>query len=538
MAVLDTYANIATADGTEEFVVIHAAATKNITSSVLRTYTLGNAFVAFTGPATATKTFTLPNATDTIACLGQAQTFTAAQTFNAAVNLGTAATLTLNGSTQYAIANPQSGTAGTQTLAQMHATSVANSGWTLGNWNSNVAQSGSINFAKSISGTLGLHTAVTDGASLGTIMFQGSDGDEFLRSAAIEAVAADTATNGLAKGKINFLVTDRTGTLKVGAVVTEWGQLRVAANSFSGPALSDTVAAKFFIPAATYTDNASSGSPTIGTGIVAGIGSVTIAGTNATTTYTNAVSFYIAGGPTQGTNVTLTNRWALYSAANINGLVGNTRIGGTAVPTNALSVTGSVDVSADLTATGYLSAEGAPTPGFQLAALSGDRTVTESATTAIDWFPSSENEFTTVANSTYLCEGIITVVAGITSSVKKILFAGNAAVSSIRYYVDVFSGGTTGDTEQVGPLGTAAGNYGGSINTAAETSMVLTTPTGSTFSVFIRGMVRFTTSGTFIPQFKYDSDTGAGNQYVIKTNTFFLMQRVGSNSVVKTGSWN
>jgi hypothetical protein len=40
-----------------------------------------NAFMQFTGPATPIKTFTLPNASDTIATLGAIQTFTAAKTF-------------------------------------------------------------------------------------------------------------------------------------------------------------------------------------------------------------------------------------------------------------------------------------------------------------------------------------------------------------------------------------------------------------------------------------------------------------------------
>lgn len=39
----------------------------------------GNGFTKFSGPATSEKTFTLPNANDTIACLGQAQTFTQPQ---------------------------------------------------------------------------------------------------------------------------------------------------------------------------------------------------------------------------------------------------------------------------------------------------------------------------------------------------------------------------------------------------------------------------------------------------------------------------
>lgn len=41
-------------------------------------------FVGFTGPATTVKTFTLPNASDTIATLGAIQTFTAAKTFASA----------------------------------------------------------------------------------------------------------------------------------------------------------------------------------------------------------------------------------------------------------------------------------------------------------------------------------------------------------------------------------------------------------------------------------------------------------------------
>lgn len=39
----------------------------------------GNGFTKFSGPAAAEKTFTLPNASDTVACLGQAQIFTAFQ---------------------------------------------------------------------------------------------------------------------------------------------------------------------------------------------------------------------------------------------------------------------------------------------------------------------------------------------------------------------------------------------------------------------------------------------------------------------------
>lgn len=41
----------------------------------------GNGFFAVSGPATSAKTFTFPNASDTVACLGQSQNWTAAQTY-------------------------------------------------------------------------------------------------------------------------------------------------------------------------------------------------------------------------------------------------------------------------------------------------------------------------------------------------------------------------------------------------------------------------------------------------------------------------
>jgi hypothetical protein len=48
-----------------------------------------NAFMQFGGPASSLKTFNLPNANDTIACIGQAQTFSQAQIFSATVSVGT-----------------------------------------------------------------------------------------------------------------------------------------------------------------------------------------------------------------------------------------------------------------------------------------------------------------------------------------------------------------------------------------------------------------------------------------------------------------
>lgn len=59
----------------------------------------GNGFTKFSGPASTEKTFTLPNASDTLAALGQVQTWTGAQAFNSTkliLNGSTSGTTTVN----------------------------------------------------------------------------------------------------------------------------------------------------------------------------------------------------------------------------------------------------------------------------------------------------------------------------------------------------------------------------------------------------------------------------------------------------------
>lgn len=60
-----------------------------------------NGFTAFSGPATSTKTFTLPNSSDTIACLGQVNAYTGQQYFTQA-SLTDASPITWNLNTQQA----------------------------------------------------------------------------------------------------------------------------------------------------------------------------------------------------------------------------------------------------------------------------------------------------------------------------------------------------------------------------------------------------------------------------------------------------
>ena len=93
------------------------------------------------------------------------------------------------------------------------------------------------------------------------------------------------------------------------------GLTTVGFSAVTGVALSTTVAAKLYSSNTTYTDGVTAASDTVTHGTIASFDNPAIAATNATVTYTNASTVYIDGAPTAGSNVTITNPYALYVAA-------------------------------------------------------------------------------------------------------------------------------------------------------------------------------------------------------------------------------
>jgi hypothetical protein len=67
--------------------------------------------------------------------------------------------------------------------------------------------------------------------------------------------------------------------------------------------------------ASTYTDNTTAASSTAGDNHINVLATPTLAATNLTVTSTRAATLYIAGAPAAGTNMTITNAYALYAAA-------------------------------------------------------------------------------------------------------------------------------------------------------------------------------------------------------------------------------
>ena len=113
--------------------------------------------------------------------------------------------------------------------------------------------------------------------------------------------------------------------------------LTLGDSNFNGTAVfAPATPAKMYFGTGTVTDVTSAASATNVAGAVVAMGITPIAATNASVTYTNASTLYIAGAPSAGTNVTLTNPYSLYIAA------GAAYFGG-AVTTGALTVSNLTD---------------------------------------------------------------------------------------------------------------------------------------------------------------------------------------------------
>jgi hypothetical protein len=112
------------------------------------------------------------------------------------------------------------------------------------------------------------------------------------------------------------------------ARITSEGMFQVDSAVSNSTALSTTNPFRIYTGTSTFTDTGAAGTRTHGT--IVAFDNPAIAATNAVT-YTNASTVYIDGAPTAGTNVTLTNAYALYvNAGNVSAAgVYTATVGGT-----------------------------------------------------------------------------------------------------------------------------------------------------------------------------------------------------------------
>ena len=151
---------------------------------------------------------------------------------------------------------------------------------------------------------------------LGQIRFYGGDGAIPLRSAQISAEVDGTPGTNDMPGRLVFsTAADGASSPNERVRINSAGLTTVGFSAATGAALSTTVAAKLYSSNTTYTDGTTAASGTVSHGTIASFDNPAIAATNATVTYTNASTVYIDGAPTAGSNVTITNPYALYVAA-------------------------------------------------------------------------------------------------------------------------------------------------------------------------------------------------------------------------------
>ena len=114
--------------------------------------------------------------------------------------------------------------------------------------------------------------------------------------------------------------------------------LTLGDTSFNGTAVfAAATPAKLYMGTGTVTDVTSAISATNAIGAIASLGITPIAATNTSVTYTSAATLYIAGAPSAGTNVTLTNPYSLW----IN--TGTAFLNGPVILGSTLAVNGAID---------------------------------------------------------------------------------------------------------------------------------------------------------------------------------------------------
>lgn len=140
----------------------------------------------------------------------------------------------------------------------------------------------------------------------------------------------------------------------------------------------------------------------------------------------------------------------------------------------------------------------------------------------------STGSFTAEAATSYEIDALyhITRAAGTTSHTTGILFGGTATYTAIRYLAQVTN-----------PTGNALANVQQIIGAAATEVVLTAANTSSTENLLIKinGIMRVSSGGTIIPQFKYSSAPGGAP--TIKQESYFKLRKLGDNTVSAVGSW-
>lgn len=256
-----------------------------------------------------------------------------------------------------------------------------------------------IELGRSRGTVVGQLTAVTSSTGLGRVVWTGYT-NGWQTAAAITATAGTVGT-GSVGGTLNLATTSSGGTTATNRLsISQSGQVLIGDNAeTNGPALSTTQAAKLSASSATYTDGATGTLSTVAQGPINLFQSAILDAVNPSVTYTNAATVYIAGAPTNGTNVTITNPYALQIGT------GNVNLGTGAVTANSLSLTTALPFASGGTGKTTAPAAQAALMGFTTTATAGGTTALTNTSSVYQIFTGSSAQTITLPSTATLAQG-------------------------------------------------------------------------------------------------------------------------------------
>jgi hypothetical protein len=162
----------------------------------------------------------------------------------------------------------------------------------------------------------------------------------------------------------------------------------------------------------------------------------------------------------------------------------------------------------------------------QFVSNTSDTTLTN-GTAAQSVFASANDVLTVVGSTSYFFEAEYFLTTGATTHTTATLFGGTATLTSANYWAELWS-------VTDGTISTTAPSV---LRVAVGTSTVLNaTSIATATTIRIRGIIRVNAAGTLIPQIAFSADpTGT---LLGKTNSYFRLWPIGTNTITNVGPWN
>lgn len=166
-------------------------------------------------------------------------------------------------------------------------------------------------------------------------------------------------------------------------------------------------------------------------------------------------------------------------------------------------------------------------PSLQILVLNAAYTLT-SSTTAQKLFNQPTNGALTLQSATtyfFECMFLIDTMSATSGNLGfSVLGAGTATLGTVSWMAHGLDATTQTTATAIGGVYSTA---------AAQTGNITVAGTGTAVHVFVKGVIRCTTSGTIIPSINLTT----ANAAVVRPNSYFIAHPIGSNTVTTVGNW-